>query len=170
MRAGKREARYAVVERSRVPTFRRVAVRAVPYRESRARGRVHGIVRLLPSRQVTLRVAAIVRRNLQVVVVVDVAIRAGRSGMAKRERKSRKAVIEIRCVPSLWRMARGAVRSGKDGAGRGMRRVVRFLPCRKVAPGIAAVRRSDLQVVVVVDVAVGTRNVRVPVGEQETRC
>ena len=54
------------------------------------------IVGLLPRRQVALRVAAIVRPNLQIVVVVDVARGARHIGMPVRQQKPRRAVIEFR--------------------------------------------------------------------------
>ena len=90
------------------------------------------------------RIATIRRSDLQVVIVVYVAVGAGRSGMAEGQWKSGKAVIEVGRIPSLWRVAGRAVRRAKDGARRRVWRIIGLLPSGQVAAGIAAIRRSNL--------------------------
>ena len=84
MRASQRESSYAVIERCRVPTRRRMTIRAIRRRKRRTRGGVHRIVRPLPRRQVALRISAIRRRYLQRVVAVQMAQRALHIRMAIR--------------------------------------------------------------------------------------
>ena len=61
---------------------------------------MHGIIRLLPGRQMASGVAAVGRRSGQSVVVVDVAIRAGHNFPGRRhlvrirQRETRGRVIE----------------------------------------------------------------------------
>ena len=52
MRSRQGKTRRAVVKPCRGPTYRRVARRTICGRKGRSRSRMHGIVRLLPSRQV----------------------------------------------------------------------------------------------------------------------
>jgi len=63
------------------------------------------IVGLLPCGQMALRVSAIGRGNLQVVVVIDVAGSAGNVGVAVRQQKPGRAVIECRAQPAVKFMA-----------------------------------------------------------------
>ena len=58
MRARQRESRHAVIKRCRIPAFRGVAVRAISQSKCRARGGVHWVIRILPSRQVAARSSA----------------------------------------------------------------------------------------------------------------
>ena len=44
-----------------------------------------------------------------------------------------------------------------------------LLPFGEVAAGVAAIRRSNLQIVIVVEMAGGARNIGVAIGEQEAR-
>jgi hypothetical protein len=97
-----------VIERGRVPAFRRVAVRAIPCRKRRPRSRVHRIVRLLPGRQVATRIPAVGRRNIQTVVVVEVAGCARHIRMPVRQRKTKRRVIEFPVRPLRDRMAGSA--------------------------------------------------------------
>jgi len=90
----------------------------------------------------------------QVVIVVRVALSAGRRGMRADQSETGDAVIEAGLVrPGDRVVATGAVADGKRGASAGVNRIVRLLPSREVAAGVAAVRRRNLQVVVIVDVA-----------------
>lgn len=50
-----------------------------------------------------------------------------------------------------------------------MRRIGGLLPGGEVTAGVAAIRGCDLQVVVIVDMAGGARNVGMAVGEQKAR-
>ena len=130
VRACQREACHAVVERSGVPTFRRMAIRAVRGRKTRARRRVYGSCRLLPFRQMAPGVSAVRRRDRQIVVVVGVARGAGHIRVAIRQQESRGGVIEIRRVPTLGGMATRAVCHDKSRPRCRMHRVTCFLPGR----------------------------------------
>ena len=55
---------------------------------------MHRISRLLPGRQVTLRIAAICRPDLKTVVGVDVTGETSYVRVAKRERKTGRVVIK----------------------------------------------------------------------------
>jgi len=169
MGSRKSESGNAVVEGGGVPPFGGMAIRAIRHRERRAGGRVRGIIGLLPGRQVAAGISAIRRRNLEVVVVVDVAGRAGNIGVPICQQKSSRCVIEVRRVPAFGRMAVGAIRQSKCRACRGMRWIVRLLPGRQVAAGISAIRRRNLEVVVVVGVAGGTSNIGVPESQRKSR-
>ena len=61
------------------------------------------IIRLLPGAQVALRVPAIVERNHQIVIVVDVARSAGHVGVSVRQRKPRRVVVELCVEPAVKR-------------------------------------------------------------------
>jgi len=60
----------------------------------------------------------------------------------------------------LWHPAQLA--TPKAAPAEGCHRIVRLLPSRQVAAGIAAVRRSGGQVIIVVDVAGGTGHISMP--------
>jgi hypothetical protein len=64
-------------------------------------------------------------------------------------------------------MAVRAVRRGKRRAGLGMHRIIGLLPGGEVASGISAIGRSDLQVVVAVDMALLAGDVGMAVGQEE---
>ena len=93
-------ARSAVVEGRGGPRDGAVTCRAVRRRKRRSGRRVRGIIRRLPGRQVAARIPAVRRRNRQRVVIVDVAIRAGRDFTRRRhlvrigQRETRRAVIK----------------------------------------------------------------------------
>ena len=93
--AGKRETSEAVIKRRSVPTLGGVAVGTICGREGGPSRGVHGIIRLLPGGQVAAGVAAIRGRNLQVVVVVDMAGGTGNIGVAEGQRESGSIVIKI---------------------------------------------------------------------------
>ena len=130
MRPGQREARHAVVERSGVPTFRRMAIRAIRRRKSRTGRRVHRSCCLLPSRQMASGVPAVRRRNRQVVVVVDMARSAGHIRVAVRQQESRRAVIKNGGRPGNRVMASRTVAYSKSRAHRRVHRIIRLLPGR----------------------------------------
>lgn len=140
-----RETGKGVIEICSVPTLCRVTVGAVGRRKNRSRSGVNGIIGLLPSAQVTAGVTAIGGRNLQVVIVIDVAGSAGNVGMTVRQRKPGGAVIELRVEPGVEGVAGfacgGEIRRGVIGirgflevayvAGRAGRREPLELPNRR---------------------------------------
>ncbi len=77
MRARERPTRGAVVESSGGPSDRVVARRTIRGRKRRARARMHRVSSLLPGRQMAAGISASIWRRRQVVIVVDVAVRAG---------------------------------------------------------------------------------------------
>ena len=168
MRAREREAGHAVIKGSRIPADRRVAVGAIRDREPRAGGRVHRIVCLLPGGQVAARIAAGVRGDLQIVVIVDVAGSTGNVGVAVRQQEPGGAVVERDIRPGRRIVAGGTERCRKGRSGLRMRWIICLLPGGQVATGVAAIVRPNLQVVIIVDVAGSTGHVGVAVGQQES--
>ena len=134
---------------------------------------MHRIVGLLPGRQMASRIPAIRGADLQIIIVVDVAVRTGvhfarrRHLMGVRQRKTSGRVVKIRRLPGNRVMASGAGRNRKDRGGGRMLGVGRLLPRCKMASRIPAIRRCDFQVVVAAYVAICTGNIRVPVRERE---
>lgn len=109
--------------------------------------------------------------RIQRVIIADVARRAGsgrRRHVRARESETGDAMIEGGRVPAFGGMTIGAIRRREGRACRGMHRIVGLLPVVQMAGGVSAVRRSDLQIVVVIDMARSTGNVGVPVRERET--
>ncbi len=164
-----RKSRHAVIERRRRPPRRRMARRAVRRRKRGSRRRVHRSIRLLPGRQMALRVPAGARRDRQIVVVVDVAQRAGHIRMPGGQRKPRRAVIERGRRPTDRIVAGRAIRRRKRRPRRWMHRIRRRLPGRQMASRISAIVRRDRQIVIVVDVAQRAGHIRVPVRQQKSR-
>ena len=90
-------------------------------RERRSRRRVHWIIRLLPSRQVTLRIPTIRRRDGKAVVVVDVARRAGwhlptvgHERVRIRQRETECGMVEFAVGPFCdWVARRAGGRRGR---------------------------------------------------------
>ena len=78
MRIRQRKARRAVIESSSGPRDRVVARRAVGCRKRCSGSRVRRVVGLLPGRQMAPGSSASIRRRRQIVIVVDVAVGAGR--------------------------------------------------------------------------------------------
>lgn len=115
---------------------------------------MHWIVSLLPGRQVAARVAAIGRRDIQSIVVVDVAQTAGNRGMAIGQREAGRIVVEHSCGPRGDRMARraGCGRSWEPGSN-----VIGHVPadCRGADERrlMAAITIRRTKRVVVIDVA-----------------
>jgi len=142
-----------------------VASRTICCREGSSCRRVYWIVGGLPGAQVTAGVAAIGRLDLQIVVVVDVALRTRghfscrRHLVRVRQRKTGDAMVEGRISPAGGVVAGGALRDRKTG-----RNVIWYataqglgaVPLRQVASRIATVRRRDPQGVVVIDVTLDT--------------
>ena len=167
VRAHQRETGGAVVERSRVPAFRGMASGAIRRRKSGSRCRVYRGRGLLPFRQMASGVPAIGRRDRQSVVVVDMARSAGHVGVPVGQQETRGAVIENRRGPGNRVVASRAIGHRKSRTCRGVHRIIRLLPGRQVAARIPAVRRGGRQVVIVVEVAGGTRHIGVAIGQQE---
>jgi len=166
VRAGEREARWGMVERGDIgPGNGVVAGRAIGSREGRAWGRVRRVIGLLPGSQVATGIAAVGRRDLQVVVIVDVARSARNVGMAIGQQETSGAVIESGSRPRDRVVAAGTIGNGEGRPGFGVRGVVRLLPSAEVAAGVAAIGGRDLQVVVIVDVARSARKVGVSIGQ-----
>ena len=94
-----RKSRQAVVKRSGIPAFRRVAIRTIHQRKCRTRGRVHRVIRLLPRRQMATRGSTRRRRNVQRVVPIDVARCAGYVRVPVCKRKSKRCVIKFPVGP-----------------------------------------------------------------------
>jgi hypothetical protein len=83
VRANQSKAGGGVIERSHIgPGNRIVALRAISHRKRCSGGRMHRIVRLLPRGEVATGVTAIGRGDLQSVIVINVAARAGHIGVA----------------------------------------------------------------------------------------
>ena len=101
----KREPRRAVIKIGRLPGNSGVATRAGRNREQRRRRGMLGIGGLLPGRQVALRIAAIRRRDLQIVIAVDVAGSARNVGVSVRQQETRRTMVEFRSQPAVKRMA-----------------------------------------------------------------
>src|SRR5271165_101271 len=123
----------AVIEGGRGPALSGMAICAVGGREGRSGGGMHRIVGLLPSGEVAAGIAAIGRRNLQIVVVIDVASGAGHVGMAIGEKKSGGAMVEGSGGPSHGGVAVGAVGDGENRTSAGVRRIGGLLPIGKMA-------------------------------------
>lgn len=153
MRAGQHEAGCTVIKDSCCPTCRVVAGRAVRRGECGSRSGVDGIVRLLPRRQMALRISATRWRDRQIVIVIDVAGRAGHVGVPGGERESRRAVIECCSCPTYGRVARRAIRRRECSARRRMHGARRCLPRGQVALRVAAIGRRDRQIVIIIYVA-----------------
>ena len=143
VRSGQRKSGNAVIECRRRPAGRRMAVGAIRRGKSAARGGGHGSRGLLPGGQMALRVAAIGRRDRQIVVVVDVAQRTGHVGMPAGQREPRRAVVERCRRPTDRRVAGRAVRECKSRPGRWMNRIRGLLPGGQMASGISAIGRRD---------------------------
>jgi len=162
-----------VVEDDIRPKRRVMAGRTIGGGKGRARCGVRGIVRLLPGRQMTLRIPAVRGADLQIIVIVDVAVGASRDlarggqlvGICEREAGGR--VIKIGGVPRNGCVASGACGNRKYRGRRGMLRIGRLLPGREMALGIAAIRGRDLQAVIATNVATRAGNIGVAVGKRK---
>lgn len=130
MRSGQDKARGAVVECRRCPTHRRMTNGAICCCELRTRRGVHGIIRLLPSRQMATGIPAIGRRNRQRVVVVGVARGARHAGVSIGQRKSGATVIESGRRPAGCIVAICAICKCEGRSGTGMHGIGSLLPVR----------------------------------------
>ena len=92
-------------------------------------------------------------RSLDPVIVIDVAVRAWSGCVRANQREASDAVIEGSAVPSLGSVAVRAIGRGEIGTRCGVNRRSSLLPLGQMASGVTAVRGSDLQIVIVVDVA-----------------
>ena len=89
---------------------------------------MRGVVGLLPGGEMAPGIAAVCGRDLQVVIVVDVARRARNVGVAVGEQETGGAVIERGGRPSDGVVAGRTICSGKCGASGNVRRIVGLLP------------------------------------------
>ena len=176
VRSQKRPARSGVVKHHIGPRRRVVTSRAVRCGEGRSSAWVRRVICRLPSGQMALRISAICRRYLQIVIVVDVTRSAARhlacwSKLVRiRQRETGRAVIESRGKPRNRGVAHGAICHRKGIRGGRMIRIGRLLPRCQMALRIAAIGGGDLQIVVVIDVAGRARNIRVAIDQQKTGC
>ena len=76
-------------------------------------------------------------------------------------------MVEGRRRPTCCIVAAGTIARGKCRPCGGVHRIVGLLPGCQVALRIAAIGRSDRQIVVAVDMAESASYIRVPIGEQE---
>ena len=119
------------------------------------------------------RVSAVVWLDCQIVVVIDVAVRAGahfarwRQLVRIGQGETRRAVIEIRRLPRNRVMARRAGSHGENAWRSRVLGVIGVLPGRQVALRVSAICSGNLQMVVATDVTVLAGNVCVPVGERK---
>jgi hypothetical protein len=155
----------AVIESRRGPAGGRMASGTVRRGKSGAGSGMHGIIGLLPSGQMALRVAAIGRRNRQIVVVVDVAQIAGHVGMPAGQQETGRAVVKRCRRPTDRRMARRAVCRRKSRTSRWVDGIIRLLPGRQMASGISAIGRRGRQIIVIVYMTKGAGHVRVAIGQ-----
>ena len=138
--AGQREAGDAVVERAQVgPRDGIVALRAIRSRKSRPGRSVRRVVRLLPGGQVAASVAAIRWRDLKIVVVIDVALRASNGRVGVGQRKPCAGMVKGRGIPTRRVMAITATRQGEGLRRIGVRRIIGLLPSGKVTARVPAV-------------------------------
>ena len=161
VRTGQRPARGAVIEDRGIPSDCVVAGRTVRRRERRAGLWVHRVICCLPRRQVASRIAAVSRRDIQAVVVADVAGSArrylaavGHQRVRVCQREPKRVVVELPVGPP---------RDGMAGRASGRRRretrldVIRYVPAkgRRALPRrqVAAHAIRRVQRVVVADVA-----------------
>ena len=93
---------------------------------------MHGIIGLLPGRQVAAGIAAIRRRDLKIVIIIDMAGGAGHVGVAVGQQETGSAVVEFGVQPGVERVAGFA---GRRKIGRGVIRVGGFLEVAQMAGG-----------------------------------
>ena len=89
----------------------------------------------------------------EIVIVVHVALSAGRGGMSACQGEAGDRVIEGVVGPGDGVVAGGTIHSREGSSGGGMRGIVGGLPGGKVTAGIAAISGLNIQSVIVVDVA-----------------
>jgi len=161
-----------VIPCSRIECNRCVTRRAIRRREcGSSRGMRRGI-RCLPVGEMTTGSAASSRRDIQRIVVVDVAQIASHCGMTIGQWKSSRVVVENSGRPCRDRMARGA---GRSCGWKPSRDVVRYGPANRRGTDkrclVAAIAISRAQRVIVIDVAGGAgrrRRRHVRAGQRES--
>jgi len=121
-----------VIERRGVPRRGGVAITAIGRGKNRPSARVRGIVRLLPGCQVAAGISAVRWRNHQVIVVPDVARKAGHVGVALRQQESCGGVIKLGVQPTVEGMAHIAGGGKHRGVGQ-VRRIIGLLVVGQVA-------------------------------------
>ena len=172
VRVGKGETGGAVIEFAVGPSGDGVAGRASCGGGREIRGDVIGNIAAEGLRLVPVGLmAGEAIGGIQRIIVVDVAGSTGRRrGRHVRagESETGNAMVKRSSVPTLCGVAVGAVCCREGGSGTGMNGGGGLLPFGEVATGVSAVRGSDLQTVIVIDVAGGAGNVGVAIGEQET--
>jgi len=125
-------------------------------------------LRTVPLFQVARGVAAIRGRNLQRVVIVDMALDAGRRCVRAGEGKARDTMIERSEIRPRDRIvALRAVSHRKRGSRCRVRRIVGPLPGRQMATAVPAIGRRNLQVEIVIDVARLAGHVGMSTGERK---
>jgi len=108
-------------------------------------------------------------RNCEFVIVVDVALGARSGRVCASQCEAGGCVVESAdIVPGNRVMALRAVRNSKRGSQSRVHRIICLLPGSEMAGGVAAIRRSNLKVVVAVDVATGARHAGMAVGQGES--
>ena len=118
-------------------------------------------------------ISAVIRLSRQIVIVVDMAIRASvylarwRHLVRIGQREARRAVVKIRRQPGDRIVTSGARRNRKHRGRRRMFGVRRLLPRCKMASRVPAVGGGNLQIVVAACVTARTGNISVPVGERK---
>jgi hypothetical protein len=170
--AGQRPPGRAVIELAIGPGNRVVAGGA--HRSGELRGHVirNGTTDrggTVPIRDVAAGVVAI--RHCKAVIVADVALRTVGDRtrrrhlmIASQSPAGRSVIPRSSRERGCRRVALRAIRRGKHRTGVGMDGIVGFLPIAQVAAGICTVGRSNVEVVIVVDMAGSAGDVGVPVG------
>jgi hypothetical protein len=91
----------------------------------------------------------------QVVVIADMAGSARCGDVRAGQRPASDGVIKVGGAPAQGGVAIRTISQSEGCTGGGVSGIICLLPSGKVAAGGAASRRSDLQIVVVADVAIG---------------
>jgi len=99
-----------------------------------------------------------------------VAGSAGHGGVPIGKWKPCCAVVERRRRPIHCRMAYGTVPYRKLRTRRGMHRIIRLLPGRQMAPGVAAAVQRGRQIIIVIDMAGSAGHAGMTIGQRESCC
>lgn len=154
--AGERPTGGAVIERAGLPG--RGVVASGAQRSGKSRGDVIGHSAThcgCAGPRGSVAAVAIGIGGGQIVIVVDVAQRAGSGDVSASQREASGAVIKIGSAPTESGVTVRTVDKGEGRASRGVGRIIGLLPGGQMASGCAASRGSDLQIVIVGDVAIG---------------
>ena len=170
---GERKAGGGVIEFSVGPRSDGVASGASGGGRRKACGEVIGNIAADGLRFVPIRsVAGHAIGGIQRVVIVDVAGRTRRGSggfMCTNQSETGNGVIEGSGVPPLGGVAVGTIGRSETGAGSGVNGIGGLLPSGEMATGVAAIGGSNLQIVIVVEMAGSAGHVGVTIGEEETR-